>query len=556
MGFKWLSLKFLLVVPVVSMLLLPAGEAMAGTYQTNPSERFNMSYIYFGSSVSYTKYVDAAESSLNHISPSYFDLNEDGTLKLTMATDQNFINAMHSKGIKVTPFLSNHWNRQKGINALKNREQLSAQIAEAILQYNLDGVNVDIENVTEEERAYYTDFVRLLSEKLPGKSISVAVAPNPYHSTTGWYGSYDFAELAKYSDYLMLMAYDEHYQGGPAGPVAGYPFTEKTIQAALKYVPADKLVLGIPFYGRLWKQGSSYGGYGISNSKVEELIEKYNGKVIYDYVQKSPRAVITIRPEDIKPTVFGSTLEAGKYDIWYENEASIKRKLELVGKYNLKGTGSWSLGQESGNTWDYYSLWLDGRYFNDIQSHWAKASIISALDQGWMKGMSGTQFMPNTVMTRAQAATLLVRALDINTAEAGQTRSSFTDIEGHWARKEIEAAVLYGLVEGVGNGKFQPDKTLTREQMAVMLDRVLKIDSQPTAQFHDVTPASSPWSHEAVNRMAAAGLLEGFKDGGFYPKDGINRGQMAVLMERSFPYFSDRVILAIKNEGYTPKAGN
>jgi spore germination protein YaaH len=540
------GLREKLAIVVSAMLFFTfTGFVLSAATVSEKDERFNMSYVYFGNSDAYTGYVDSTGGSLNNISPSYFDLNADGTLKLTIAVDRNFIKQMHDRGVKVTPFLSNHWKMQDGKNALANREVLSSQVASAIEEYDLDGVNVDIENVTETERDSYTDFMRLLREKLPsGKSLSIAVAPNPYDATTGWYGSYDFAALAQYSDYLMLMAYDESYQGGPAGPVAGYPFVEKTIKAALEKVSASKLVLGMAFYGRLWKQGSNYGGYGISNTTVENLIAKYRGTITYDRIQQSPKATITVLNSDVKPKIFGRTLDAGKYDIWYENEASMKSKLALVNKFDLKGTGSWSLGQESQSTWDFYSLWLNGIYFKDIQSSWARQPILDMVKKGWMIGASDTQFMPNAPVTRAQAAVILVRALGIDTpAVEGQT--AFADTANHWARTEIEAARKYGLVEGTGTGKFEPDATLTREQMAVLLDRIMKLGTAANSAFPDVTPEGEAWSYEAINRTAAAGILQGYPDGGFHPDDSIIRGQMAALMDRSVPYLASSVIVAM-----------
>lgn len=536
----------LVLTALLFCFFLSTGMISIASAITDKTSRFSMSYVYFGDSGAYTGYVDGTGGSLDDISPSYFNLNDDGTLKLTIAVDRNFIKQMHDRGVRVTPFLSNHWNQQTGINALSNRELLSSQVAAAIQEYDLDGVNVDIENVTENERDSYTDFMRLLRQKLPsGKGLSVAVAPNPYGLTTGWYGAYDFAQLAQYSDYLMLMAYDQHYQGGPEGPIAGYPFVEKTIQAALRTVPSDKLVLGLPFYGRLWKQGANYGGYGISNNTVDTLIAKYRGKVTYDNTQKSPMATITVLSGDVKPVVFGRTLDAGKYDIWFENEASLKTKLSLVDKYNLKGAGSWSLGQESQDTWNYYSLWLNGHYFSDAQYSWARQSILDMLDKGWMVGVSGTQFQPESPVTRAQAAVILVRALGID-SEYYDGGASFTDTANHWARTEIEAARQNGLVQGVGNGKFDPDAVLTREQMAVLLDRVMKLGTNPGNAFPDVTPEGQPWSWEAINRIAAAGILQGYPDGGFHPGDVIRRSQMATLMDRSVPYLSNGVVVAMK----------
>jgi spore germination protein YaaH len=512
-------------------------------------KKFNMSYLYFGNSNAYTGIVDKTGNSLDAIAPSYFDLNDNGSLKLTQALDTGFIRDMHNRGVQVTPFLSNHWDRQKGIKALANREALSSQIAKAVSDYNLDGVDVDIENLTPAERNSYVDFMRLLRQKLPaGKSLSIAVAPNPWNLTTGWNASYDFAALAQYVDYLMLMTYDEHYQGGPEGPVASGPFVEDSIKAALGKVSPDKLVLGIAFYGRLWKQGSNYGGYGISNNTVEELISKYRGVVTYDSVARSPKAVITINAGDVKPVVFGQQLEAGKYDIWYENEQSIKDKLQLVQKYDLKGTGSWSLGQEAQSTWDYYRLWLDGMYFKDVQGYWAQESIMKVVDLGWMVGVPGSLFQPDASLTRAQAAVALVRALGLADNAAGAAaETAFSDTAGHWARRGIEIARQYNIVAGTGNGRFSPDLPITREQMAVMLDRVLFRNggsASDQSMFEDVSRSASSWSYDSIIRMAENGIITGYPDGLFHPAERITRAQLAVLMDRSAPRISDGIILA------------
>ena len=151
---------------------------------------------------------------------------------------------MHQKGIRVVPFLSNHWDRASGVAALNRVDELAAEIAEAVRQYNLDGVNVDIENVTHNQRDQYTALVRRLREFLPNdKEVSVAVAANPNGWSTGWHGSYDYKELGKVADHLFLMTYDEHYQGGEAGPCLLY--TSK-----IRYVDL-RLCWQIPLAGRV-----------------------------------------------------------------------------------------------------------------------------------------------------------------------------------------------------------------------------------------------------------------------------------------------------------------
>lgn len=324
------------------------------------TEAFNMGYLYFGSSTDFINTMNQTAGTINVVSPTYFDLNSDGTLKLTAQTDRYFIAGMQKSNVRVVPFVSNHWNRDVGNAALDNREKLAQQIADEVALYNLDGVNVDIENVTEAYRDKYVDFVRLLREKLPaGKEVSVAVAANPTGSTTGWHGSYDYNQLAKYSDYLMIMAYDESYPGGPPGPVASIGFVERSIQYALDQgVPKDKIVLGIGHYGRYWKEGSSYGGEGISNQQVNDLVKQYNGTITFDKASQTPKATFTIKATDPKPAVYGKELTAGNYVVWFENEQSLKAKYDLVAKYGIKGTGNWGVEQENPDFWETFSSWV------------------------------------------------------------------------------------------------------------------------------------------------------------------------------------------------------
>lgn len=324
-------------------------------------EFFNMGYAYFGSSQNYFDSVQQTQGSVNVVSPSYFDLNGDGTLKLTPTVDRYFIAAMQSSGIRVVPFLSNHWDRAVGEAALRNREQLSTEIAEMVRLYNLDGINVDLENITHEYRDEYTDFVRLLREKLHvGKEVSVAVAANPNGWTKGWHGSYDYEGLAKYSDYLMIMAYDESYTGSDPGPIASIGWVERSIQYALDHgVDEKQIVLGVGHYGRYWKDEASYGGEGISNTQIDYALKTYGGTVTYDEKAQSAKAVFTIKQGDPIMKVNGKELAPGTYTVWYENADAIKAKIDLIHNYDIKGMGNWSLGQENPQLWDDLAAWLN-----------------------------------------------------------------------------------------------------------------------------------------------------------------------------------------------------
>ncbi|MBM7662512.1 LysM repeat protein [Bacillus mesophilus] len=321
---------------------------------------FNMGYLYHGSSNTYMETMKHTQGSINVVSPTYFDINADGSLKLTQVLDRYFIASMQSNGIRVVPFLSNHWDRALGEKALDNREALTDQIAEAVRIYNLDGVNIDIENVTHEYRDEYTEFTRMLRAKIPAdKEVSVAVAANPRGFTLGWHGSYDYQSLGAASDYLMIMAYDESYTGSEPGPVASIQFVEKSIQYAINNgVPREKIVLGIGHYGRYWKEGATVGGNGMANEHVAQAIKMYNGVVTFDEVTMSPKATFTINEGDPGLNVYGRILQPGNYTVWFENEQSIRAKFELVEKHGIKGTGNWGLEQENPQFWDSFSQWV------------------------------------------------------------------------------------------------------------------------------------------------------------------------------------------------------
>jgi spore germination protein YaaH len=498
------------------------------------AERFNMSYLY--GRFNYITLVNNTNDSLDEVSPSYFDLNPDGSLKLN-TVDMNFVNEMHRQGIKIVPFLSNHWDRTIGRAALSNRSQLANQLANAINTYNLDGINVDIENVTGVDTSSYTDLVRLLREKLPGKSVSVAVAANPNGWTTGWHASYDYTALANYSDYLMIMTYDEHYQGGEAGPVASIGFVEQSIKYALARVPKEKIVVGIPFFGRYWKSGSSTGGYGVSLTKIEQLLSSYQNVVTYDNASESVKAVITIKDSDTKPVINGSTLTAGTYTFWYENEKSINAKLDLVNKYDLKGTGSWSLGQEVSSIWNTYKSELNksivvepsGPFADVSGNRWSANAISIAKDKGWINGRSINTFEPEGLLKRGEFAAILSRTLDL---EDG-SNVSYNDISGHWAIADIRKVTNMGLMQGYEDGSFRPEANITREEVAkvISLLDIQSLQDVQSAYFKDITQNS--WSYSYIMDVAGRGFLTGYPDQTFRPLSRITREEIATILTRA-----------------------
>ena len=133
---------------IAESVLLAAEDAMRS------NTKFHMTYLYGGTMAQQIEQVEKA-GAVQTVSPAYFDLNAQGSLVLN-GVSSTLISEMHRKGIEVVPMLSNHWDRSAGEKALQDPEKLANQIVSAIEQYDLDGVNVDIENVTASYRDAYT----------------------------------------------------------------------------------------------------------------------------------------------------------------------------------------------------------------------------------------------------------------------------------------------------------------------------------------------------------------------------------------------------------------
>jgi len=523
-----IKLRLLLSISIVVSVLSSPINAYA--------KRINLAYLYAGTTSMYINYVDRSNESIDVVCPDYFEIYDNGDLKLLPKIDEKFVKAMHERDVKVVPFLSNHWDRELGRKAIYNiykEDSIIEQIVSAVNQYGFDGVNIDIENLTHDDRNQYTAFIRALRESMPPeKTVSIAVAANPYGTYYGWAGSYDYKTLGELCDWVMVMAYDEHYYGSEPGPVASSSFTENSLKYALKLIPPEKLLLGVPFYGRYWKQGAAKGGSGLTCYDIESLINKYKSTVSYDTSTQTARAIVTIGANDPKPTIWGGVvLGAGTYTIYYDSDRTLKYKLNLVQKYNILGTGSWCLGQESLKTWSFYKTWLNGRYFSDILNHYAQDDILEMADKGWMVGVSSNTFAPDRVLTRAEAAAILVRVLGL---EFETPAEYFKDTKNHGFRDMIGIARKYQIMLGDGNDRFWPDKPLTREQLAMILDRILVLPKNATNNpFTDVSKTKNPLSYDSILRLANNGIVVGNGKGIFNPAGFVHRGEMAVFINRS-----------------------
>jgi hypothetical protein len=198
--------------------------------------------------------------------------------------------------------------------------------------------------------------------------------------------------------------------------------------------------------------------------------------------------------------------------------------------------GAADIGEQGRDTWYGFGLVQAPFVFRDIYGHWASNDILNAYEKRWMVGKTAQIFSPNESLTRAQAAVVLTRMLSLTRQEGGKP-FSFTDVPAdHWARNELEIIFQHNIMKGTAENTFSPNETITREQMAVMLRRILNVVKQSDMQnpFYDIK--AERWSYEAVVTLNHIGILKGMTEVSFVPKSSVTRAQMASILSRINSY--------------------
>lgn len=288
---------------------------------------------------------------VNVVSPAFFTLEKLGKgnlLENVGTSGEEYIKWAHSNGYKVWTLVSNDSMKETTSEIMKDyklREKLINQIVDKVKKYNLDGVNIDFEYMKEEDRDLFSRFIIELTPRIKelGKVVSVDVtAPD---GSPDWSLCFNRNVLGDVADYIMFMAYDQHgeyaNEEGEEGTVAGFDWVELNINKFIgkqEEVPAEKLVLGMPFYTRLWK---------VKNGEVTSSV------VTMKNVEKSiPEGVTKEWDEILKQNYIQYEKDGAIYKMWIEDEDSIKEKLSLVNKYNLAGSSYWVKDFENENIWN------------------------------------------------------------------------------------------------------------------------------------------------------------------------------------------------------------
>lgn len=212
---------------------------------------------------------------------------------------------------------------------------------ESYLKHNkLDGINIDFEMLSPGDKNNFTTFIKELSARLKPEGYVLSIDVMPKTTETDDVSiAYDYAELGYYADKVILMTYDNHADWSGPGPIAAIDWVENNLRYALKYIPKQKLYLGIAAYGYDW---SDKGVDSLEYQSVVNLANNNNIVPIWDNSSQSPH--------------FSYTDSTGmSHSVWYENRFSVKYKLNLVKSYDIAGIALWRLGDEDPADWPLIS---------------------------------------------------------------------------------------------------------------------------------------------------------------------------------------------------------
>ncbi|WP_052045215.1 glycosyl hydrolase family 18 protein [Caloranaerobacter azorensis] len=282
---------------------------------------------------------------LNVISPTWFSINSNGYI--INNGDFDYVNQAHKKGYKVWALIDNQFNRDLTRQFLKSKqmqENLIKQLAVYSSIYDLDGINIDFENVYYEDKDKLTEFVRRLTDTLKQQNIIISMDMTVPSTNPNWSKFYDRKKLGKILDYCIVMTYDEHWATSPkSGSVASIRWVMKGIENSLKYIPEEKLIMGLPFYTRQWEE------YKDSRGKIKVKSKVLTMKDVERIIKENNLEVIWL--EDVGQYYTEYFKKGKKYRIWIEDDKSIELKAKLIYRYNLAGIASWRKGFEKESIW-------------------------------------------------------------------------------------------------------------------------------------------------------------------------------------------------------------
>ena len=290
----------------------------------------------------------AEMTGVNVISPTWFSVtDETGTISSLASAD--YVKLAHEAGREVWGLIDNFneaFDETTDLAYASVRSRIIEQLLAEAASCGMDGINVDFENLKEAGIPHYLQFLRELTSAAHAQNLVVSVdTPVPQAYTM----YYQRGEQARFVDYMIVMAYDEHFAGSEeAGSVSSLPFVQQAVEEMTRVMPADQVICGIPFYTRVWteKFGQSaitsevLGMDGAKNyAKENQMTETWDASL--------GQNVATVETSD------------ARYTIWMEDEQSMEEKLKVIQSADLAGVAEWKLGFECAYVWSLISEYIE-----------------------------------------------------------------------------------------------------------------------------------------------------------------------------------------------------
>jgi spore germination protein YaaH len=264
--------------------------------------------------------------------------------------------------VKVMPLFTNEGFQQPGLRRLLADSVARNRAIESMVAlckaHDYWGIQFDVENINISDRdrftQWYSDAAKALHKA--GYKISVAVVhktedgagPTAYgrFMQDSWRGGYDIAALARAGDFISLMTYSEHTRRTTPGPVAGLPWTREALEYFLRFVPAEKLSLGIPTYGGRWYTRYDPTGTDRASSTSETVSWSWGSGF-------AERNGATIQWDPVQQVPYASYMVGGINEwLFLEDVRAFKAKLDLAKEKKVRGFSVWVLGPEDPRIWD------------------------------------------------------------------------------------------------------------------------------------------------------------------------------------------------------------
>lgn len=291
---------------------------------------------------------------MNVIAPTWFSLS-DNTGGFVSYADGEYVRRAHDYGLQVWGVWDNfNYANSAGaavssyqvLSSTAVRQQLVQDIVSTSLALGLDGVNIDFEGLTEDCGPHFVQFLRELSVLCRRSGLILSVDNYVPLSINTFYRLDIQGEIA---DYVIIMGYDEHWHGsGDPGSVASINYVSDGLERTLEKVPADKVINALPFYTILWRTEGTV--------VTDEYITLNN---VDSYLQS-----IGIEPQWDEETCQNyAEWQEGQstYQIWVEDEESIRVKLNVMETYSLGGVAVWRLGYGNATAWELIAAYADSQ---------------------------------------------------------------------------------------------------------------------------------------------------------------------------------------------------